>query len=255
MYYDLHTHHFPEGNGDICTIVNVSTKDLQENLLLPPPEGDRLTHDNFALKSGVSYPPLEGAGGGNNSNIFYSIGIHPWHIQKDNIEKKLDLIEKYALFPHVKAIGECGLDKCCKTDFELQKEVFSSHISISEKAGKPLIIHCVKSFDELISFKKESRPAQTWIIHGFRGKPQQAKQLIKQGFYLSFGMNYNEQSLQNIPIERMFFETDDSGCDIRIIYENAAKTLNTPEKNLIRQIEQNVNSVFTPKSPKGDFGF
>ena len=195
MYYDLHTHHFPERDED-------------------------------------------------SSHIFYSIGIHPWHIPKDNIEKELSLIEKCALLPGVKAIGECGLDKLCETDFELQKKVFSFHISISEKTGKPLIIHCVKSFDEIIFFKKKSQPAQAWIIHGFRGKPQQAKQLIRQGFYLSFGSNYNEQSIQNIPIERIFFETDDSGCDIRTIYGNAAKVLNIPEKNLIRQIEENISSVF-----------
>jgi len=194
MYYNLHTHYFPEGNRDICAIV--------------------------------------------------SVGIHPWYIQKDNIEKELDLIEKYASSPNVRAIGECGLDKLCETDFELQKEVFLSHISISEKIGKPLIIHCVKSFDEIMFFKKKCRPAQTWIIHGFRGRPQQAKQLVESGFFLSFGVNHNEQSIKNIPIERIFFETDDSDCDIRTIYKNAAKILNTSEKNLIRQIEENFNSIF-----------
>ena len=212
MYYDLHTHHFPEGNEDICVI-----------------------------KSCASYPPLERVGGG--AYIFYSIGIHPWYIPKENIEKELDLIEKYASSHNVKAIGECGLDKLCDADFELQKEVFSSHILISEKIRKPLLIHCVKSFDEMIFFKKESRPIQAWIIHGFRGKPQQAKQLTEQGFYFSFGFNYNEQSLQNVPIERIFFETDDSGCDIRTIYRNAAKTLNISEKNLIRKIEENIRNT------------
>ena len=214
MYYDLHTHYFPEENGDICAIVNISVA-------------------HFSLKE------LEKK---NGSCI--SIGIHPWFINKDNIEKELDLIEKYASFPHVKAIGECGLDRLCKTDFELQKEVFSSHISISEKTGKPLILHCVKSFDEMVFFKKMNRPEQAWIIHGFRGKPQQAKQLLEQGFYFSFGFNHNKQSLQNIPIEKVFFETDNSGYDIRTIYRNAAKTLNTSEKNLIRQIEENINFVF-----------
>ena len=47
--------------GEPVTSVRLN---VNKNLPLPPPEGDRLTHDNFALKSGVSYPPLEGAGGG-----------------------------------------------------------------------------------------------------------------------------------------------------------------------------------------------
>ncbi len=212
MYYNLHTHKFSEGNADICAIVNIRVS---------------------------AYPPLEAAKGGN----LYSIGIHPWHIKKENIEKELDLIEKYASLPNIKAIGECGLDKLCETDFELQKEVFLSQISISEKYGKPLILHCVKSFDEMILFKKNIKPQQTWIIHGFRGKPQQAKQLIEQGFFLSFGFRYNEETLQNIPIDRLFLETDDSDQDIQTVYKNAVKVLGIPEERLVKQIEKNITFV------------
>jgi len=226
LYYDLHTHKIPEGNEDICSIVNVS-----------------FCSEAFAIPS--NEPATVSTDGVTNAAEQYccSIGIHPWHIKTENIQKNLDLIEKYATFHNVKAIGECGLDKLCRTDFNLQKEVFLSQIAISEKAGKPLIIHCVKSFDEMVDFKKKTQPRQAWIIHGFRGKPEQAIQLTNLGFYLSFGLNYNEESLKKIPMERLFLETDDSDCDIQTLYQKAAKILRIPEQKLVQQIGENVNFI------------
>jgi TatD DNase family protein len=65
------------------------------------------------------------------------------------------------------ALGECGLDKITASDFELQKVVFKKQIQLSEKHQKPLIIHCVKAHQELIEIKKELKPKQVWIFHGF----------------------------------------------------------------------------------------
>ena len=224
MYYDLHTHTVPPPeNKDVCAIVNVSAKHL--HLLYQ--EKDKMP------KIGINYLPW-GAERGH-----HSIGIHPWFITEENVWKELDLIEKYAGLSNVKAIGECGLDKLCKTDFNLQKEVFLSQITISEKAGRPLIIHCVKSLCEIIDLKKRTLPKQTWIIHGFRGKPEQAIQLTNLGFYLSFGLNYNEETIKQIPIEKLFLETDNGDCNIQTIYQKVAKTLGISEQNLILQIERN----------------
>ena len=49
-----------------------------------------------------------------------------------------------------------------------------------------------------------------WIIHGFRGKPQLAEALIRQGFYLSLGERYNPMSAAVIPIDRLLAESDGS---------------------------------------------
>ena len=210
MYYNIHTHIIPDENTNISNIVNISVENISD------------------IHVGIQY----------------SIGIHPWYIKKEQIQKELDLIRKYAVLPNIKAIGECGLDKLCQSDFELQKEVFSSQILISEEINKPLIIHCVKSFDEIIALMKKHQPKQAWIIHGFRGKPEQAKQLVKKGIFLSFGDKYNENSMKNLSLKTLFFETDDSNSDIRDIYSKAAKTLGIPEENLIRQIEQNIRNIF-----------
>ena len=59
-----------------------------------------------------------------------------------------------------------------------------------------------------------------WIIHGFRGKPQLAQQLLNNGFYISLGEHFNPQTVTIIPTNRLLFETDESTLDINTIIEN-----------------------------------
>ena len=98
-----------------------------------------------------------------------------------------------------------------------QEELFREHASLSRIYGKPMIIHNVRGTDRLISIRRELRPAEPWIIHGFRGKPELARQLVREGFYLSVGERFNRDSLAEIPAERLLLESDDSAVDVREI--------------------------------------
>ena len=152
-----------------------------------------------------------------------SMGIHPWNISS-NWEKQFAIIRANACKENVCAIGECGTDKLkSPANEKLQQEVFRAHATLAEEAGKPLIIHCVKGFDTIIALHKEISPKQAWIIHGFRGKPQQAEQLIKNGFYISFGDKFNIDSVKATPLERLFIESDESKKSIDKIYDEIAK--------------------------------
>ena len=151
-----------------------------------------------------------------NRNI--SIGIHPWDIDS-SWEKQFTIIKELARKENVRAIGECGIDKLrslATTDTQLK--IFKAHALLAEEIQKPLIIHCVKGFDELIAMHRELLPKQAWIIHGFRGKPQQTEQLIKEGFYISFGEKFNIDSLKALPLEQLFVESDESKIGIANIY-------------------------------------
>ena len=53
------------------------------------------------------------------------------------------------------ALGECGLDKKVQTPLDLQQEVFERQLTLAEKYKKPVIIHCVAAFQELIAIKKK----------------------------------------------------------------------------------------------------
>lgn len=90
-----------------------------------------------------------------------------------------------------------------------ETELLRYHYELSETLGKPLILHIVKSFPEIIALKKQWKPAQPWIIHGFRGKPQLARELLAHGFHLSYGKKYNPASLALTPASRLLRETDE----------------------------------------------
>ena len=91
---------------------------------------------------------------------------------------------------------------------QAQTTLLRYHYTLSETLRKPLILHIVKAFPEIIALKKQWRPTQPWIIHGFRGKPQLARELLAHGFHLSFGKKYNPASLARTPPSRLLHETD-----------------------------------------------
>jgi TatD DNase family protein len=178
-----------------------------------------------------------------------SIGIHPWHISPD-WQDLMDRIRNLASAPNVYMIGECGLDNVRLTaSTEEQETVFRHHIDISEQARKPLIIHCVKAIDRLIAIKKQIQPQQTWILHGFRGKPQQAVQLLAQGIELSFGPHFNDKSLLAAYQQHcLWFETDDSTSTIAEVYDQASQSLGTSIESLKNLIAQKARILF-PANP------
>ena len=168
-----------------------------------------------------------------------SIGIHPWHIN-DNWDSELAAIATHAKAENVVAIGECGFDILkSPVPIEVQEEVFLTHVQISEALCKPLIIHCVKAFDRLMTLHKVLKPQQAWIIHGFRGKPQQAAQLINAGFYISLGERFNPDSAKAIPTDRLFIESDESPLPIADIYASVAEAKEIPAEQLALQIMTN----------------
>lgn len=177
------------------------------------------------------------------NGYFYSVGIHPWDISKD-YQKEWNLLQEITVNPQVIAIGEAGLDKLINTDIKLQQKLFELQINLSEQLNKPLIIHAVRTSNELILLKKRFKPAMPWIIHGFRGNKNIATQLLEYDFYLSFGEKYQAEALTETPLNRMFIETDESGIDIHTLYNQVAYNLSLPENQFMKQIQQNIKEVF-----------
>lgn len=177
-------------------------------------------------------------------NYYYSLGIHPWTIRESLLSEHLRYIEENGRFEKILAIGECGLDKLTQTPWALQEKAFCAQILIAEKLEKPMILHCVKAFDELLQLKNEIKPMQNWLIHGFRGKPQQMEQLIAHGFYLTFGAKYNEDTLRTVPMNRFLLETDDASEAIEEVYAMVARSLQIPESELKEQMQSNFNALF-----------
>ena len=117
---------------------------------------------------------------------YVSLGIHPWNAGLDDTAKFMDCLQAVIKnCPNILLIGEAGLDKSRPVDFSLQEEVFRQQVVLSEICRKPMVIHCVRAFDDLLRIRKALHPIQRWIIHGFRGKPQQAEQLLRAGMDIS----------------------------------------------------------------------
>ncbi|WP_119791081.1 TatD family hydrolase [Flavobacterium anhuiense] len=180
---------------------------------------------------------------------FYSIGIHPWYIDKNRLDEDLKIIEEKLQTKNCLAIGECGLDKRIEVPFDLQVSVFEKQLELAEKFKKPVVIHCVAAFQEVMAIKKKMKINVPMIIHGFSKNSQLAEQLITAGFYLSFGKYLVKNPdlkpvFQNIPNDRFFLETDIMEESIMQVYELASdyKELNLKEIKGI--ISSNYRSVF-----------
>ncbi|MDR1116318.1 MAG: TatD family hydrolase [Tannerella sp.] len=221
IYCDIHSHQPPVHPEDIAIIsVDLRNPHLPSGFL----SGDRQSPSSPALNS-------------------FAVGIHPW--QPD--PHLMDKVREYAVMPSVAAIGETGLDKMTAKDentFRLQQELFAAHTRLAEEVGKPLIIHCVRAWDELLHVRKTLKPSMPWIIHGFRGNEILAGQLINAGLYLSFGTNYRPNALKAAwEKKRLLAETDDENIDIRDIYKLISKELNIPEEHLSEAIETFFNLI------------
>lgn len=215
LFFDVHTHNIPR--------VNTMSEDQIKYILNTYPE-------NFMADNEL-YP-----------DVFFSCGIHPWYC--DNWGDRFDKLKIIANDPKVLAIGETGLDKLKGPDLKTQRDVFERQIILAQEVRKPMLIHCVKAWDELISLRKAYMKEYPWILHGFRGGLQQAKQLINLGFYLSLGRNLNREVLQNVSLDHIFFETDDSACSIVQIYEYASDILHMDIVEFTQIIECNIRHIF-----------
>lgn len=180
----------------------------------------------------------------------YSIGIHPWYIVADRIEEDLVMIESKLELENCLALGECGLDKRIEIPFDLQIAVFEKQLLLAEKYQKPIIIHCVAAFQEVIEIKNRLKISVPLIIHGFSKNEETAQQLIKNGFYLSFGKYLLrnpdlETVFQNVPKDQFFLETDTIEEGIREVYLLAAKYKKMELEIVLDQVQRNFDKVFS----------
>lgn len=176
----------------------------------------------------------------------YCFGLHPWYLT--DVTQQFSSLKEYASQLNVIAIGECGLDKLASTDFALQEAAFSMQIALANEYRKPLIIHCVRAFNEALVLLKAARVPV--IFHGFNRNESIADMITKEGYYCSFGKSIlNEKSptakvLADMPNDRFFLETDDAAISITEIYNAAAALRAISVEHLAQQIHNNFNKVF-----------
>ncbi|TBX70099.1 TatD family deoxyribonuclease [Flavobacterium silvisoli] len=179
----------------------------------------------------------------------YSIGIHPWYIDESRLESDLQLIDKKLALPECLALGECGLDKRITIPIDLQAIVFERQITLAEKHQKPLVLHLVAAYQELIEIKKRLHITVPVILHGFSKNEQVAKQLLDNGCYLSFGKYLLRNPdlkdvFLSVPDDRFFLETDTMEESLEEVYAVAAEYRGISVHTLQQQVLTNRRQVF-----------
>lgn len=179
----------------------------------------------------------------------WSVGLHPWDLALfcgDNLRIKDEIwveLVAAAACPDVAAVGECGIDLLKGGLLATQMLAFRKQALLAERLRKPLIIHSVKAHDIIIGIKKDIKPEQPWIIHGFRNKPTIAEMYLKAGFYLSFGEKFSPEAVEITPPDRILAETDESQFPIDIIIARIEESV---QKSLRSNIIENGKIFFTP---------
>lgn len=166
-----------------------------------------------------------------------AVGIHPW----EAASRKVAEIEP--LVADAEVIGEIGLDAACGVDFEQQLSVFREQLAIAERLDKPVILHCVRAFEQVMNTLSKFH-LRAVIFHGFIGSPEQAKRALERGCFLSFGERTFRspktiEALQQTPINQLFIETDESLTPIAEIYERIALLRGVPTEQISTAAKQN----------------
>lgn len=212
LYIDIHTHSSKNQNSQLLEIANVAIGE------------EKIPHHN----------------------IWHTLGLHPYYLH-DHDRLLTQLVEKSSS-PYCLAIGECGLDKRSLYDFELQKDIFITQIKLATRLHKPLIIHCVKSYNEILQILKKNKVIVPVIFHGFNRKKELALDLIRRGYYLSLGAQIlggkQDELIKNVDLDYLFLETDESNTDIEDIYTYFSDVRGIALSELKSIIKVNFDRVF-----------
>lgn len=153
----------------------------------------------------------------------YSAGIHP--LFEGDWDAALVHLEALLEQGRLAAVGECGLDRRSPVPMDRQAAFFERQMLLADRYARPLIIHCVQAWDLLLQLHRRHPSGVQRIVHGFRGKPQLAAQLLRAGLHLSFGWHYNVASLRLCPADRYHIETDEAEVTLRQVWEKQQRDL------------------------------
>lgn len=174
-----------------------------------------------------------------------TVGIHPWHAANCDLAE----VEKHA--PSADAIGEIGLDYACDVPREVQTAVLRAQLTLAEQFEKPVVLHCVRAFEEVMKIVADYR-LKAVIFHGFIGSKEQAQRVLAQGYFLSFGERTFHspktiEALRITPLSQLFAESDESPTPIEEIYSKIADLRGVSTEDLDAAAKSNFAKIFPQK--------
>jgi TatD DNase family protein len=253
---DTHTHiYLPDFDTDNDAMLDRAYQNGIEKILLPAIDSE--THDRL-LKL-ARRPPATG-----QPAIYPMMGVHPCSI-KENYKEELDKTLVY-LNNGTKyyAVGEIGLDFHWDVTYKTeQHEAFEIQIGWAIERSLPIVIHSRKSTYECIEVVKKFKGKVGGIFHCFSGSVEEAKEIVKLGFYLGIGgvATYKNSGLKEvlpqIGLSNIVFETDapyltpvphrgkrNEPAYIKLICEEVARIMGKSYSKVAETTTQNALKVF-----------
>lgn len=188
---------------------------------------------SYEIGSGNPFPDVE----------FVSTGVHPWNAGNVDISEAAAFLETAPIV----AIGEIGLDFSRNIDRSKQEEVFKAQLEIAAKRNLPVILHCVKAYNETLHILSQFK-LKAVVFHGYIGSLEQTKTITSKGYYISIGerslqSNKTIESIRHTQLCYMFAETDTSDTPIKSIYNAIAEVKEIEVTQLKNVIYNNFKAI------------
>ena len=162
------------------------------------------------------WPKVKGLAQDHPDLIIPSYGLHPWYLDQRSDHWLNTLVGLLKESPTA-AIGECGLDRWIKDhDIDLQLPIFKKHLDLAVHFDRPITIHCLKAWGNLLTILKESTVLPTrLLLHSYSGSLETARELLKLGAHFSFSGHFLHsrkakvrEIFHQFPPDRILVETD-----------------------------------------------
>ena len=200
--------------------------------------------------------------------LYPMVGLHPEEVRADWREQISAI--KSCLSPQVIAIGEVGLDYYWSREFEQEQlEAFEEQVRWSVETRLPLMIHCRKAQNELVTIlKRYAKDLPGGVFHCFTGNELEARELLQfDRFVLGVGgvLTFKKSHLPEVlpavvPLDHIVLETDapymapvpmrgqrNEPAYTRYVLQRLAEAYGVSEDEVAIQTSANVARVFGVK--------
>jgi TatD DNase family protein len=211
-----------------------------------------------------------------HQEVIAFFGIHPWFSNRATAGWQQRLLAITETLDKTVGIGETGLDRSCRIDFDIQKKLFTEHLKLAAEHSWPLSVHCVRAWGALVELLTDFSRRQTLpplLIHAFNGSTEIMRRLTKLGCYLSYSealagsrQTKLRETFVDTPKVQLLLETDapyaknpdrkknkdaiNEPADVADLYHHAARLLHIAPAQLTAQIFENAK-VFSNSNAVG----
>ena len=153
--------------------------------------------------------------------IVAGVALHPNEAPRlaarGTFEETWQEIERLAADPHVRAVGETGLDhfRTGEEGRAAQEHSFRLHVDLAKRLGKTLVIHDRDAHDDVLRVVDDEGAPDRVVMHCFSGDAAFARACLDRGFWLSYSGTVTfknaaalREALLVTPRDRLLVETD-----------------------------------------------